>query len=414
MRVLFVHQNFPGQFRHLALHWAANPNNQVVSIGQKQAPGLNGIPRVQYEPTRAVTPSIHHYISGAESGVLNGQGVARACIALKQRGFVPDIVFGHAGWGETLYMHDVFPGVPLVNYFEFFYHAAGADTGFDPEYPNAFDDIMRIRTKNAINLLSLDGCDAGISPTQWQKSVYPKVYQDMISVIHEGVSTDRVTPDPGARLTLADGRTLGPEDEVVTYVARNLEPYRGFHVFMRAVQEICRRRPKCQVLVVGGDGVSYGRKLESGQTYRQKMLEEVEIDPQRVHFLGQIPYDKYLTVLHVSSAHVYLTVPFVLSWSMLEAMSAGCLVIGSNTAPVLEVLEHEINGLVVDFFSPAAIADAVDEALDNREKMTVLRERAREFVIENYTVRRSLTQYRELVEKMGVKVEQAFSARFPS
>jgi glycosyltransferase involved in cell wall biosynthesis len=405
MRVLFVHQNFPGQFRHLALHWAANPNNQVVSIGQKHAPGLKGIPKALYQPARAVTPKIHHYISGAESGVLNGQGVARACIALKQKGFVPDIVFGHAGWGETMYIHDVFPGVPLVNYFEFFYHATGADTDFDPEYPNSFDDFMRIRTKNIINLLSLDGCDAGISPTHWQKSVYPKVYQDMISVIHEGVDTDRVTPDPEARVTLADGRILGPEDEVVTYVARNLEPYRGFHIFMRAAQEICRRRPKCQILIIGDDGVSYGRRLESGQTYRQKMLEEVEIDPQRVHFLGQLPYDKYLTVLRISSAHVYLTVPFVLSWSMLEAMSAGCLLIGSNTAPVLEALEHRKNGLVVDFFSPTGIADAVDEALDNRKKMNALRKRARQFVIDNYTVQRSLTQYRELVEKMGVKVE---------
>lgn len=404
MRVLFIHQNFPGQFRHLALHWAADPNNQIVSIGQKHSPGLNGIVRALYEPARKITPNIHHYIAGAESGVLNGQATAKACMALKQKGFVPDIVIGHAGWGETLYLQDLFPGVPLVNYFEFFYHATGADTGFDPEYPNSFDDYMRIRTKNIINLLSLDGCDAGISPTQWQKSVYPKEYQGKISVIHEGVNTDRVTPDADARFTLPDGRILGPEDEVVTYVARNLEPYRGFHSFMRAAQEICRRRPKCQILVVGGDGVSYGRRLEGEQTYRQKMLAEVEIDLQRVHFLGQVPYDTYLTILRISSAHVYLTVPFVLSWSMLEAMAAGCLVIGSDTAPVREVLEHERNGLLVDFFSPVAIADAVDEALDNPGRMTALRERAREFIVGNYTVQRSLDQYRELLEKLGVKV----------
>lgn len=403
MRVLFIHQNFPGQFRHLALHWASNPNNQVVSIGQKHSPGLSGIVKAQYEPARKITPHIHHYIAGAESGVLNGQGVAKTCLVLKQKGFIPDVVIGHAGWGETLYVQDLFPGVPLVNYFEFFYHATGADTGFDPEYPNSFDDYMRIRTKNIINLLSLDGCDAGVSPTQWQKSVYPMVYQDKISVIHEGVNTDRVTPDAAARHTLPDGRTLGPEDEVVTYVARNLEPYRGFHVFMRSVQEICRRRPKCQVLIVGGDGVSYGRRLEGDQTYRQKMLAEVEIDPQRVHFLGQVPYDIYLNVLRISSAHVYLTVPFVLSWSMLEAMAAGCLVIGSDTAPVREVLEHEHSGLLVDFFSPTAIADAVDEALDHGEAMRPLRERAREFVVGNYTVQRSLDQYGELLAKLGVK-----------
>ena len=405
MRVLLIHQNFPGQFRHIALNWAANSGNQVVSIGQKHAPGIQGVARVLYDPARKMTPNIHHYIAGAESGILNGQAVIKACMALKQKGFVPDIVIGHAGWGETLYVKDVFPDVPLVNYFEFFYHATGADCDFDPEYMNAFDDYMRIRTKNTINLLSLDGCDAGISPTHWQKSVYPRRYQDMISVIHEGVDTERVTPDPAARLKLASGVELGPGDEVVTYVARNLEPYRGFHIFMRAAQEICRRRPKCHILIIGGDGVSYGRRLEGNKTYRQKMLEEVEIDPQRVHFLGQIPYDQYLRVLRVSSAHVYLTVPFVLSWSMLEAMSAGCLVIGSNTAPVLEALEHERNGLVVDFFSPSGIADAVDEALGHKKKMVKLRKRAREFVVENYTVQRSLTQYRELVEGLGVKIE---------
>lgn len=403
MRILFIHQNFPGQFRHIAAHWASGTGNQVISVCQKHAPGLNNLARVSYEPSRTITQGVHHYISGAESGVLNGQAVARACMQLKQEGFIPDVIIGHAGWGETLYIKDIFPDTPLINFFEFFYHATGADTGFDPEFPNTIDDYMRIRTKNIINLLSLDGCDAGISPTQWQRSLYPLAHQPRISVIHEGINTDAAKPNPEARLTLSDGRVLGPEDEVVTYVARALEPYRGFHVFMRAVQEICQRRPKCHIVIVGGDGVSYGRRLPEGQTYRQKMLSEVRIDSQRVHFLGQIPYGTYLSVLQVSSAHVYLTVPFVLSWSMLEAMAAGCLVIGSDTQPVREVLTHGKTGLLVDFFSPGNIADAVDEALDRREAIQPVRQAARKYVVEHYSFHQGLKQYTQLVEDLTGK-----------
>ncbi len=403
MRVLFIHQNFPGQFRHVAAHWAAMPGNQILSIGQKHSQEFKGIPRIICDPARAITKGIHHYIAGVESGVLNGQAVLRGLMQLKQKGFTPDVVIGHAGWGETLYVKDIFPEAQLINYFEFFYHATGADTGFDPEYPNEIDDLMRIRTKNIINLLALDGCDGGISPTEWQRSVYPEVHQPRITVIHEGINTELARPNPEARLQLPDGTVLGPEDEVVTYVARNLEPYRGFHVFMRAVQEICQRRPKCHIVIVGGDGVSYGRRLPDGQTYRQKMLSEVQFDPKRVHFLGQVPYSTYISVLQVSSAHVYLTVPFVLSWSMLEAMAAGCLVIGSDTAPVREVLKHEKTGLLVDFFAPEKIADNVDRALDQREAMREIRLAARAHVVEHYNFQQGLEKYRDLVEKMTGK-----------
>lgn len=402
MRVLFIHQNFPGQFLHIASHWAANPNNQVLSIGQKQARALKGIPKISCDPARPVTKGIHHYIAGAESGILNGQSVLRALLQLKEKGFFPDVVIGHSGWGETLYVKDVFPDTKLINYFEFFYHATGADTDFDPEYPNTLDDLMRIRTMNIINLLALDGCDAGISPTEWQRSLYPDVHRPRISVIHEGINTDIAKPNPNVRLTLANGCVLGPEDEVVTYVARNLEPYRGFHILMRTVAEICRRRPKCHVLIVGGDGVSYGRRLPKGQSYRQKLLEEVQVDPQRVHFLGQVPYATYLAVLQISTAHIYLTVPFVLSWSMLEAMAAGCLVIGSDTPPVREVLEHEKTGLLVDFFSLQQIADSVCRAIEEREAMRDIRIAARQHIVENYNFQLGLEKYSDMLVNLGI------------
>ena len=400
MRILFCHQNFPGQFSHIAAHLASIKDNQVVSISQPQARGLPQIPNITYAPSRKVTANIHHYIAGLESAVLNGQAVAKTLESLKRKGFVPDVVIGHAGWGETLYVKDVFPTAKLINYFEFFYHATGADTDFDPEYPNTIDDVLRIRTKNSINLLALESCDAGISPTQWQKSLYPIEFQSKISVIHEGVNTELAKPNAEATFTLPNGKTLTAKDKVVTFVSRNLEPYRGFHTFMRALPEICQRQPDCHVLIIGGDEVSYGRKL-SGTTYREKMLQEVNVDTNNVHFLGKIAYADYMQMLQISSAHVYLTVPFVLSWSMLEAMAAECLVIGSSTAPVTEVLNAK-NGLLVDFFSPSDIAKAVDKALNNKQKMNSLRKNARTTILKAYGLQQSILQYARLFKQLNL------------
>ncbi len=399
MRILFLHQNFPGQFPHIASHLASITGNQVLSISQPQAKGLPNVQNITYQPTRSITNGIHHYIAGLESAVLNGQATAKVMEALKQKGFVPDAVIGHAGWGETMYVKDIFPSAKLINYFEFFYHATGADTDFDPEFTNTFDDVLRIRTKNSINLLNLEASDAGISPTQWQKSLYPSEFQPKISVIHEGVNTEFAKPNPDAVLTLSNGKKLTAKDKVVTYVARNLEPYRGFHIFMRALEEICQRQPDCHVLIVGGDEISYGRKPEGGLSYREKLLQEVSFDKNRVHFLGRLQYTDFMTMLQISSAHVYLTVPFVLSWSMLEAMAVGCVVIGSNTAPVSEVIDGE-NGLLVDFFSPSEIAAKVDEVLTDQKKYAPMRIKAREYVVNNYNVQKSVQQYQQLLETL--------------
>ena len=401
MRVLFLHQNFPGQFPHIAKHLMADSHNEVIAICQKQARRLAGIKCIIYKPARPITKGIHHYLSGTEAAILNGQATMLIMLDLKRRGFIPDIIIGHAGWGETLYCKDVFPRAKLINYFEFYYHASGADSGFDPEYPNTADDVLRIRTKNIVNLLSLDTCDKGISPTAWQKSLYPQEYQHKLSIIHEGIDTDFVTPNPEATVTLADGRVLTTKEQVVTYCARDLEPYRGFHIFMRAVQEICKRHKDCHIVIVGGDGVSYGRALKEGKTYKQQMLEEVSIDANRVHFMGKLPYTEYLKVLQISSAHVYLTVPFVLSWSMLEAMAAGCLVIGSDTAPVKEIITHEKNGLLVDFFSPIEIADTVGRALSYANELKNMRTAARHHVLEHYPISRSIKEYQSLLSTLN-------------
>jgi glycosyltransferase involved in cell wall biosynthesis len=399
MRILFLHQNFPGQFPHIAAHLAKDAKNQVISISQPQARGLDKVTNFAYKPSRQITKGVHHYVAGLESAVLNGQATAQLMEALKQKGFTPDIVIGHAGWGETLYVKDVFPKAKLINYFEFFYHASGADTDFDPEFPNTVDDVLRIRTKNSINLLNLVSTDAGISPTQWQKSLYPAEFQSKISVIHEGINTEIAKPNPKAEFVLPNGKKLSKKDKVVTYVARNLEAYRGFHTFMRALPALCQRHPDCHVLVVGGDDVSYGRKPEGVQHFREKMQNEVKIDENQVHFLGKLPYAEYIKVLQISSAHVYLTVPFVLSWSMLEAMAVGCVVVGSKTAPVQEVINGD-NGILVDFFAPEEIVAAVDAVLSKPQAYDLMRQKARETIVSGYNIKQSLKQYEQLIASL--------------
>jgi glycosyltransferase involved in cell wall biosynthesis len=387
MKFLFVHQNFPGQYLHLARHLGSQPGNEIVFLTQRKDADLPGVKKVVYAPKRKPSRQTHHYLREAEAGVLNGQEVARAALALRSTGFVPDVMLGHNGWGEIWYLKDIYPKTPLIGYFEFFYRPEGADIEFEPGVSEQLDTAPRLRTKNIGNLLGLEAADLGQCPTRWQQSLYPERYRSMLRVVHEGIDTRIVRPDPAAKFSLPNtDRELTPQDEVLTYVARNLEPYRGFQSFMRSLPSVLSLRPKAHVIIVGGDEVSYGTRLPKGKTYRAEMLRELEgsLDLSRVHFLGRVPYSIFLTVLRISRAHVYLTYPFVLSWSMLEALAAGCLVIGSRTAPVEEVLRHRENGLLVDFFDTAAIADAVVDALANPEAYRAIRERARRAVIEGY------------------------------
>ncbi len=405
MKILFVHQNFPGQYLHLARHLAAQPGNQVVFITQREEAVLSGVRKIVYKPQRAVTKHLHHYLKEAEAGVLNAQAVARAALELKKSGFIPDVMVGHNGWGEIWYLKEVFPKTPLLGYFEFFYRFSGADVGFDPSENPRFDTAPKIRTKNAGNLLGLDATDWGQCPTQWQKSTYPEIYHPKLHVVHEGIDTDLVCPDPQARWRLLDNTLeFSAGDEVLTYVSRNLEPYRGFPSFMRSLSAILKARPKARVIIIGGDEVSYGARLPDGQSYRQNLLNELgdSLDLSRVHFLGKVPYPVFLKVLQVSRVHVYLTYPFVLSWSMLEAMSAGCLVVGSRTAPVEEVIRDGENGVLVDFFRPEEIAERVVEVLAEPERFTSLREHARQTIVESYDLKRiCLPGQLRLIAQMG-------------
>jgi glycosyltransferase involved in cell wall biosynthesis len=238
-------------------------------------------------------------------------------------------------------------------------------------------------------MLQLSQADAGISPTHWQAAGFPESHRSRISVIHDGIDTTSLRPNPMATVTLSPGLVLSRDDEVVTFLNRQLEPYRGFHIFMRALPALFKQRPKAHVVVVGGDGVSYGAKLAEGQTWRKKMMDEIahELDPSdfaRLHFVGNLPYSTYISLMQVSKLHVYLTYPFVLSWSLLEAMSMGCAILASATAPVQEVIEDNVNGCLIDFFDHQGLALKAAEMLSNDELRQRLGTQAREDVYKRY------------------------------
>jgi glycosyltransferase involved in cell wall biosynthesis len=387
MNYLFIHQNFPAQYRHVVRHLASQPGNQIYFITQPNENEMSGVYKVSYPKDQRGPVNCHAYAVEVERGIHTGAAVAQVCRGLRETGFRPDLIVGHSGWGETLFLKDVYADVPVLANFEFYYHSEGVDVGFDPEFVSIFNDPSCLRARNAINLLAFQGANWGHSATHWQRSLYPVEMQPRISVLHEGVDTELARPSLDATFALpGSGRVFGARDEVVTYVARNLEPYRGFHIFMRALPELLRRRPRVHVVIVGGDGVSYGAPAAPRSTFRESMLQELgaRLDLKRVHFVGMLDYMSYLNLLQVSSAHVYLTYPFVLSWSFIEAMACGCLVIGSRTPPVLEVLRHGINGLTVDFFSHVDLADRINEALEQRELMQPLRKAARATAVEHF------------------------------
>lgn len=406
MRILFVHQNFPGQFRHLAPAMAAR-GHRVMALRQdvprEQFPGVT---IVNYKLRRANTPGIHPWALPFESKVVHAEAAGRAALALKAEGFTPDLIYVHPSWGESLGLREVWPLARIVSFCEFHYHPYGADTNFDPEFgPPDWAADVRVRIKNAVHHLAMEISDYGISPTEWQRAQYPEWFRQRIAVVHDGIDTDVVKPNPEAKIGIRGGEVeLHAGDEVVTFVSRTLEPYRGYHIFMRALPEVLRRRPRAHVLIVGGSEGGYGAAPPAGTNWQKHFLDEAVVaglDLSRVHFLGRIPYPAYLSVLQVSAVHVYLTYPFVLSWSLLEAMSAGCFVVGSDTPPVAELIQHRQNGSLTDFFDVAALVDAVNYGLSAADECQQMRRAARRTILDHYDLHRiCLPCQIELIEKI--------------
>ena len=402
MNILFIHQNFPGQFKFLAPALVSQGHTvRAMTMQATEAKTWEGVELIRYGANRGTTPNIHPWVSDFETKTIRGEACFRAALKLKAEGMNPDVIIAHHGWGESLFLKDVWPHAKLGIYCEFFYHPQGADVGFDPEFPAKDEgDICRLRLKNLNNLLHFEVADTGISPTHWQASTFPDPFRSKITVVHDGIDTEAVAPNPQTNLTLkkSSGEAIGltRADEVITFVNRNLEPYRGYHTFMRALPAILRRRPHAKILIIGADDVSYGARPDAAKYGNKKwkdiFIEEVrpqisDADWARVHFLGSVPYQHFIPLLQVSTVHVYLTYPFVLSWSLLEAMSAGCAIVASDTQPLREAITHDETGRLVSFFDAAALADEVCGLLDDPAARARLGAAARLFAQENYDLK---------------------------
>jgi glycosyltransferase involved in cell wall biosynthesis len=394
MNILFVHQNFPGQFKHLAPAMARQ-GHRVVALHLNACPPIPGVALVRYAVAGRPGQGTHRWMADLEVKTLRGQAAWQAAVQMREQGFVPDVIVAHPGWGESLFLQQVWPQARLGIYCEFFYRIAGADVGFDPEFDRSdVEAACRLQMKNANYELHFPRAHAGIAPTHWQASLFPEPFASRIAVIHDGIRTDQIKPDANAsiRVQTAQGvLPLGGDDEVITFVNRNLEPYRGYHQFMRALPAILKARPQAHVVILGGNEVSYGAAPPPGpdgqaQTWREIFLNEVKgaLDLSRVHFVGKVPYAEFLRVLQVSTVHVYLTYPFVLSWSLLEAMSVGCAIVASDTAPVREAIRHGETGQLVDFFDPAALAQQVVALCNDPAERARLGQRARAFAVAHY------------------------------
>lgn len=402
MRYLFVHQSFPAQYIHLLRYLVQQGGNEIVFITTCQTDILPEVRRVLYTPPPLPSSAVHPAVRELDHAVRRAEAVAQVAQSLKSLGYVPDIILGHHGWGELLNLGDVFPHVPVLGYFEFYYHIDGLDVGFDPEFPLSDLAPSLVRCKNAINLQALTLPGVGQTPTVFQKKTYPDWAQPKLSLVREGVDLAQCFPDKTAKqrvLNIGDVQ-IQPYERLVTYVARDMEPYRGFHSFMRSLPRILDARPDVRVVLVGGDGISYGHRPVEGGSWRDAMLRELkgQLDLERIHFVGWRSHSELVHILQRSDAHVYLTYPFVLSWSLREAMAAGCSIVASDTAPVREFLTDGENARLVPFLQPDSIADGVLELLEDRALAQTFGRRARQSACTHFDLHDYLQQYKALID----------------
>lgn len=395
MNILFLHRNFPAQFRHIAPALAANPNNKVVFITNNQTLQLNNIAKINYRLKREVPKDCHRYLRFYEECVNHGQAVAEAAIYLKEQGFKPDIIYGHT-WGQTMFMKDVFPDVPLLCYFEWFYDKYNGEMGFDGKQLSV-DDYAKLRTKNAHLLVDLYSCDAGICPTNFQKKQFPKEFHNKIKVLHDGIDTEFCKPNEDVEFM---GFTR--KDEVITYATRGMEAYRGFPEFMKAVEILLKKRPNLHVLIGGEDRVCYGPQLVD-TTYKKMMLEKLDLDLSRVHFVGALPLNEYVKLLQVTSCHIYLTYPFVASWSLLDAMSCACPIVASSTEPVKEFIEDGKQALLFDFYNIEEQVSKIEYVLENKQSLDEMRNNARQTIVDNYNLVDLLPKHIDYINSLARK-----------
>lgn len=398
MRLLFLHNNFPGQYARIIRHLSGRKGFEILAVSRAGNRQPSPVPRIDYEPHRRASEQVHPALRYTEEAVIRGQAVYKALMPVRARGWRPDLMLAHSGFGDGLFLKDLWPEARYMPYLEWYYRAYGSDASFlngEVRDPNA---ELRIRMKNTAILQDLAAMDWGQTPTRYQKSQFPGIFRKRMTVLHDGVDTDYFAPDPGETLAVG-GRVFRRGDPLVTYIARGMEPYRGFPQFMEAVSILQKMHTSVHVVVIGEDRIAYGPRDKP--SYKQWALESFSLDLERLHFLGRQPLDVLRQALRESAAHVYLTVPFVLSWSMMEAMATGAVVVGSDTEPVREVIDDGRTGLLVPFFSPDRLARRLKEVLDAPERYEDIRRRARALMLERYDQRELCARYLRLIEAVA-------------
>jgi glycosyltransferase involved in cell wall biosynthesis len=362
MHVLFVHQNFPAQFGHIARH-LIRTRGWTCTFVSKTPPGrVDGIEKIAYT-TRSGARETNHYCTRTfENAVWHAHGVYEACKARPD--IRPDLIVGHSGFGSTVYLPELYPDVPIINYFEFYYHPHHSDMDFRPEFPPSELDFLRARSRNAMLLLDLETCRRGYSPTRFQRTRFPEIYQPKIDVIFDGIETDLFRRRQGVPRRIGD-RTIPPSTRVVTYVSRGFEAMRGFDIFMRVAKRIYEQFADVVFVVVGSDRICYGgdEKHIEHKTFREHVMAQASYDRDRFIFTGLLDVSKLVDLWSFSDLHLYFTVPFVLSWSMVDALACGCTVLASDTEPVREMIDDGSNGLLCGFYDVEGFAAKAVEVL---------------------------------------------------
>lgn len=402
MRYLFVHQSFTAQYTHILRHLHEQGGHELVFITANLHGETLGVRKVLYEVPPLGDLKVYPYLREFEHALRRADAVAKVARSLKELGYIPDIIIGHHGWGELLNLGDVYPGVPILGYFEFFYSMVGQDVGYDPEFESDPELSIMVRLKNSVNLQALTQPGWGQTPTAFQRQTYPYWARRQISILHEGVDLEFCCPNRQLyqRDFTIKNITIAPHEKLVTYASRDLEPYRGFHNFMRALPDILKERSDVQVIIIGNNGVSYGNPPKEGGCWRDVMIKELgdKIDYKRVHFLGWLSHQELISVFQRTNAHVYLTYPFVLSWSLREAIATGCPLIVSDTAPLQEYLKNGETAHFVSFLNPSHIAEGVLEMLENIPYARHLSYQARLFAEKKLSLKEYLERYEALIE----------------
>jgi glycosyltransferase involved in cell wall biosynthesis len=397
MHVLFVHQNFPAQFGHIADYLGKHKGFRCSFVSEKPPGRVGVIERIQYKVQGGATRHNHYCSRTFENTLWHTHAVYQA---MKARPDIrPDLVVGHSGFGSTLFLRDLYD-CPIINYFEYFYRCTGSDMDFRKDFPSASEiNRLRARARNAMLLLDMENCDVGYSPTNWQRSRLPKVFHEKIRTVFDGIDTNVWKPLPKRPRKLGD-RSFPEEGHIVTYATRGHESMRGFDIFMKMSKKLADRRKDVIFLIAGEDRVCYGgdEQYTGKKSFKEWVLSQDNYDLSRYHFLGLLPPTQLAQLFSLTDLHIYLTVPFVLSWSLMDALACGTTILASNTAPVQEMIEHGKNGLLADFFDTEAMADMASHVLDHPEQYEHLGKVGTEMIRSRYSLDVCLPKMLQLYE----------------